>query len=309
MMKQIIILILLVCIYVLLFKNYKEKFENHNIEFFLNKEKIFNDKLYISSRNDRYGANSIPWISMIYLSKILKKKLYHNCHDIHCKKYSNNLVHKYLILNSNTTKDINIINNDYNKLSNWSTSVICKKIYSIKNKVFPDVFHNSKESNEIFNLYHNKYKNNIDTNIFNSIIIHIRLDDVAHRTEWDYQEFIGEENLIKLINYLYKKYRKRIYFMMLPNIKDKELIYNILQKSNISKKYKQKQFILGSQDMDYDLYLMMICKQLIISKSTFPFISALVNKNIVYTTDDWIHYRDILGHNSNSDKIKILNYK
>jgi hypothetical protein len=277
----------------------------NDIEFFLIKH---NDQLYISSRNDRYGANSIPWITMIYLSKILKKKLYHNC-DKNCKKYYNNLIHKYLILNSNTTKDKNIINNDYHKLSKWSTDIICKKIYSIKKEVFPDVFYNSKESNDIFKLYDNKYKNNVNKNIIDSTIIHIRLGDVNHKNNTAHQSFIGEERLIKLINYLFKKYKKPIYFMTSPNNKDKELIYNILRKSNIIKKYKKTKFILGSHDIDYDLYLMMICKQLVISKSTFPYISALINKNTVYTTDNWIHYRDILGNNQMSNKIKILNYK
>jgi len=55
--------------------------------------------------------------------------------------------------------------------------------------------------------------------------------------------------------------------------------------------------ILGSNDIDYDLYLMMTCKNLIISRSTFTFIPAILQENIVYTYEDWEHYRDLKGGN------------
>ena len=51
--------------------------------------------MYISSRGDRYGANSIPYISAMFLSHITNISLHHNC-DHHCHKYKNTIIHQYL---------------------------------------------------------------------------------------------------------------------------------------------------------------------------------------------------------------------
>ena len=37
------------------------------------------ENIYIGARGDRYGANTIPYISYILLSKINNCNLYHNC--------------------------------------------------------------------------------------------------------------------------------------------------------------------------------------------------------------------------------------
>ena len=45
-----------------------------------------NECKYIGGRGDRYGSNSIPWISYIFLCKLNSYKLFHNCQR--CKKYA-----------------------------------------------------------------------------------------------------------------------------------------------------------------------------------------------------------------------------
>lgn len=70
--------------------------------------------MYISSRGDRYGANSIPYISAMFLSHITNISLHHNC-DHHCHKYKNTIIHQYLKKKTNPTNDQTILNNNLHK--------------------------------------------------------------------------------------------------------------------------------------------------------------------------------------------------
>ena len=166
----------------------------------------YQNKYYISARADGYGANSIPYISYLYLSKINNQKIYHNC-DKNCDKYKDNVIHKYLVSNSKQTKNSKIINNDINiKSPVWSPKDICKDIYKQTGEIFPDIFYKSKIFNELRNLYISKYKNKKNTNIPESTIIHVRLGDIYDNPTNERQRFIGENDLILLINYVIDKF-------------------------------------------------------------------------------------------------------
>ena len=58
--------------------------------------------------------------------------------------------------------------------------------------------------------------------------------------------------------------------------------------------------------MDLDIYVMTLCKHFIITRSTFGFIPALLHKNIVYSYDDWIHYKDLIQPKETCNKIQLL---
>lgn len=95
--------------------------------------------------------------------------------------------------------------------------------------------------------------------------------------------------------------------MTTNNKRDKDLCIDCLKKSNFKIEKDVSYYILGTDDVDYDIYLMMTSKKLIFSRSVFPFIPAILHKNMVYSTDEWKHYFDLLGTNKSS-KIQILKY-
>ena len=304
---SLVIILLIIYIILYIIPYFRENYQN------------ISTKYYISTRTDGYGANSIPYISYLYLSNMNNKELYHNCNKS-CDRYKDNIIHKYLVSNSKQTNNTQIINNDINMNQNmyWSPAYICKDIYKQTGEVFPDIFYKSKIFNELRNLYISKYKNKNNTDIQESTIIHVRLGDVYDNPNGDLQDFIGEQDLILIINYVIDKFKNPLYLMtkfdffegdkeMYDN-RDKQICLNCLKKSNfVTNDYNKH--ILGSDDMDYDIYLMMICKNLIISRSTFSFIPAILQKNVVYSYEDWRHFEDLKGSNKESRKIKLLKYK
>tara|TARA_A100001011_G_C14253443_1_gene818972 strand:- start:81 stop:887 length:807 start_codon:yes stop_codon:yes gene_type:complete len=266
---------------------------------------------------DRYGSNSIPWITAIYLTEEKNNKLYHNCSG-HCNRYKNNIIHQLLIKKSASTNDKKIIEKDLHKRCHWATTYNISQLSDISNISFPDQFHNSPLYNEIRLMYDEKY-NKFDINetikineIKEGTIIHVRLDDVRVRPNVNYphlQSFIGKDNLIKLIEKVYKRFQTRVYLMTTPNKQDIEICKNALEKCSEFLQIehsKLNNYILGSNDIDFDIYTMMQCKNLIISKSVFTFIPAILHKNTVYTYTEWEHYWDLIGDSKISKKIQIL---
>lgn len=266
-----------------------------------------NECKYIGSRGDRYGSNSIPWISYIFLCKLNSYKLFHNCQR--CKKYNNTVIHQYLIKETENTDNEDLIKkNIHHGTGFYPAEYICNQIFIKTNKPFPDAFLNSPMFHELRNIYINKYKLSFTTK---STVIHIRLGDVLFKPNiyhyGNLQKFIGNENLINLINVVYKKFKNPIYLMVDQNKRDIEICYKCLEKSN----YKSDNYyknIIGSSDMDYDIYLMLTARNLITSRSTFSIIPALLNLNTVYTYERWGHYDDIIGKNRESKKFQVLKY-
>lgn len=170
------------------------------------------NKKYISGRFDRYGSNYIPAISYIFLcEQINNEVLYHNCNDC-CKRYKKSILHQYLLDKTRRCNDLNITKNDIHTIHNPpGQSQLCLKyiteeIFRKTNKSFPDLFHDSKIYDEIRNRYFDRYGHDSFTK--NSIVIHIRLDDrhpdITRKPNSRKQNFIGVDNLIKLINSILK---------------------------------------------------------------------------------------------------------
>jgi len=257
---------------------------------------------YISARRDRYGANAIPYISYIYLCELNNHTLYHNCGK-DCKIYRNTIIHNFLINKTETCQDQDIKNKDICRGPNPISS-ICKEIYCKMNKPFPDVFYNTPIFIEIRTMYFDKFKTSTTET---STVIHVRMGDVYKKGRPNKQGFIGEENLIKLINVVYNKFNTPIFLMVAPHPRDVNICLNCLKKSNYNSDDYSKN-ILGSRNVDYDIFLMLSSKHLITSRSTFSFIPALLHKEIVYTYTDWAPYRWILGTDQKSEKFQILEY-
>lgn len=263
---------------------------------------FYNDnKMYISTRGDRYGSNVFPWISAIYYCNQNNITLYHNCNNL-CNRYNDNIFHKLLLKKTKTTTNNRLINNDINNISSWCVDKLVENIVNKNNnKSFPDIFYKSQLYNEINIMYDNKYNDVLLTKYKHSTIIHVRLDDMYNNKMSDsHQEFIGINELRDLSINAYNTFKKNIYVITSPNKRDYNICYNVLNKiKNIINIKNVKEHIISNIDIDKDIYIMKICKVLILSKSTFPFIAALLNENISYTYyKSWIHYDDIIGRNS-----------
>ena len=246
--------------------------------------------MYISSRGDRYGANSIPYISAMFLSHITNISLHHNC-DHHCHKYKNTIIHQYLKKKTNPTNDQTILNNNLHKNGSDWNYFITNQIYNNLNKTFPDVFHGSTIFHELRSMYFAKYGNDSFTS--SSTVIHVRLDDLYNKGTKN-QEFIGTDNLIKLINRVQIMFNTEIFLITSPNQRDKDLCKCAIEKSNYSPE-SITHHILGSNDIDYDIFLMLTSKNLITSRSTFSFIPALLSNGNKYAYCEWSHYFHLLG--------------
>lgn len=266
-------------------------------------------KYYIYSRSDRYGSNCIQWIPALFLCLENERFiLEHNCK--HCKRHTlnNTVIHNFLLNNSIKNKSIDSIN-----LSGYKGTFLEQQIKYVigfyNNKPFPDVFHNSNTHKKIIELYKetsNNKKWNIPNNIYDSIVIHVRLDDKRNDIDKNNnrQSFIGFKKLCEVISTLQKMYKSGIIYLMTSNNKtDIDIINNFIKNCNFSNIK-----LISNSDKDNDIFIMSQCKLLIMSKSTFSLIGGLLNiNNLVYTYDKWWHYNDLLGTNYNlSQKFKIL---
>lgn len=258
---------------------------------------------YIGSRKDRYGANYIPVLSYLFLCEINKTTLHHNC-DANCARYKNTILHQYLKDKTSETSNLKIIKNDiFKRKRPWATTYIAEEIFKKTGKAFPDIFHNSKIYYEVRERYFSKYGKKSPTS--DSIVIHVRLNDLRKPKKNAVQEFIGEDNLIDLINALFQKFKLNIFLITSNNKQDQKICISCLNKSNFNMKRDASHHVLGSNDIDYDIYLMMTSKLLMMSHSTFSFIPAILHKNFVYSYSEWIHYFDLLGTNE-SHKIQLF---
>ena len=296
---------------------------------------------YISCRTDRYGSRSIPWLCAIYTANLYNKQLYHDCSKDCDRMYKNSIMHNYLITNSSTCCDKNKVNrqNDWlwvpqwvpnwvykNKMDDskktqakysWGTRQIIEEIYKKNNNPFPEQFFNSTCYNDLRKLFGEKYKTLFESTyktevnkIKNSIIIHVRLDDMERGKKGNPngQCFIGCNYLIKLMKNIFQKFGLPIYLMTNNNKTDKDfLIKNILCKINTEINIDNScvnNHVLGNDDEEFDVYIMYQCKHLFTSSSSFGFVSALLHNNICYSTKSWCHFNELMGDKI-SEKYKL----
>jgi hypothetical protein len=287
-MKIVILILLIIILLVYLIKYYT------NYEYYDNKLIECDHKgIYISSRIDRYAANSIPWINAIMYSLIAKIPLYHQCTD-ECNKYINNICHKLLIKYSKQRLLCNKC--DMHKKEGWITGQIYALMDITNNIPLPDILQKTGFKQICFNAFNNeaiKHKWKLHFNPENAIVIHVRLDDVRNRPHpiKDHQKFIGKDKLIRLMKYLHNKYPTHtMHLITMPNKKDIEICQDIINTSNI------KTSILGDNNIDYDLWQMMMSDILIMSHSNYSILAGLFHQGTtVYTYSRWVHFNDIIG--------------
>jgi len=304
---------------------YKDKSKLYNIQYTMAPPFI-----YITTRLDRYGANSVPWICALFISNKYNIPLYHNCIYDRCKiSYFNNIIHSSLLQYSRTTTNDKIIEKDFNAewlLGRWSVYWMCKILYTDSPNIsFPDQLKGSNTHLMLRKKYNDKYLEyqpiymlgesthcmldryvSIYNKIKEGIIIHVRLGDVYDRvedgnTKYEHQCYIGDKGLIQLVNKCKEYFKKPIYLLTTPFENDINRCLSILQQCNID---SPKEHILGSNDIDYDIFLMIHAETLILSRSTFCLTAALLRDKPSYSPK-WIHYYD-LTDNLPCDHIRTL---
>jgi len=247
--------------------------------------------VYISSRNDRYGANSIPWLNAVVLARISKQKLYHHC-SIRCFRYRDTVIHQLLLRNSTQCKRCTRC--DLHNTEGWFHGQHEKLMQHTGGKPLPDVIAESELKKEFFGYYRRESQIRHWTLPFDAnelITIHVRLGDVKDKERPDKQGFIGEEKLVELIRKLHSQHpHHHIHLVTSPNKADIDTCQLVIEKSNVDCT------VLGSDDVDYDLYLMMCSDVLILSRSTFCFVAALLHQgSSVFSYTRWIHFNELVG--------------
>ena len=275
-------------------------FALQNIAKYITSKQVKMD-LFISCReSDRYGTNYLPVIACMYMyEKIYPGRLFYDTNE-HWNRYDKNILHEYMLKKSNVIKDVKTTPQDINKLlpGHWGLRWITDKVYKTTSQPFPDAFHSSHTYNELRDMYLTKYAH-VGTPVRDSVVIHVRLDDIRTWSNSGHQRFIGHDNLVKLINYTVTRFGKTVYLLTTPNPEDIKLCTSALQHSNCILKtgLDYKDHVLGTDDIDYDIYHMIQCDTLITSRSTYSFIGAILNSNTCYTYTGWEHYFDLLGTN------------
>jgi hypothetical protein len=264
---------------------------------------------YISCRGDRYGSNNVPWIVAIFMCRLEGIPLYHNC-SRKCKCWWKNLTHKYLLKNCYVTNDVGLISNDLNNNEKrvWAPELISKILYNKYKKSLPDLFHGSAVYHEVNKMYEDHFKvvresgqNEVIEKVSSGCLIHVRLDDVwnTHARKGDKQGFIGQKYLKALIKKAHKRFNLPIYLLTTPSEKDRniciECLSDCITDLGLPEDTDMEEYVLGSENLEFDIFTMIKSKELIISRSNFTFLPSLLHKNTVYTYTYWKHYWDLIG--------------
>jgi hypothetical protein len=249
------------------------------------------DGVYISSREDRYGANSIPWINAITLARLTGQTLYHHC-STSCYHYRDSVIHKLLIRNSAPSRHCPVC--DLHEMDGWFHRQHEVLMQHTDGRPLPDVIAGSGLKEEFFNCYRREaleQRWTLPHESHDLIVIHVRLGDIKEHEKENKQGFIGEENLAQLITLLHGRYAEhQLHLVTSPDPKDIRLCESVVKRSNV------KCSVSGNNNIDYDLYLMMCSDILILSRSTFCFIAGLLHQGShVYSSTNWQHFEELIG--------------
>lgn len=249
--------------------------------------------IYLKDRTDRLGTNIILYIAQILFA-------HKNQYEIRYKKdpsqYSFHssvfvqMLFKYIVIYNkklvldNTERNEMEVNqsDDFITLISNCVQILETDLVSYFHvHVFPHIQEDVIALNEVFN---------VPFEIDRTIVVHLRLDDTAHLSDYDgsscanyyrddmnnkntcimqreknnnSQAPLSKEKLLKIINGLEEDYKKRDILLLTSPISDTSFLpYQVIK----------------SQDENYDLYLLSVAKVVVLSRSQFAFSSLFFNK-------------------------------
>ena len=268
------------------------------------------ENLYISSRGGRYGAVGIPWLAAIAYARLSQKTLFHSCTNCQVPpwqgRYRQSVIHN-LILQYSLPCELPIP--DYEDLDQGHGWVwgICESIMNLSNnKPLPDILRETHLSQEFFKEFKIRSKEkgwSMVPNAHKSLLLHVRLGDVYNNPNGSHQQYIGTEKLISLLRYLQLSFPDHnLYIITAPSDRDTEICKDAINKSGV------KCSVLGNREEEKDLWLMMNCDILIMSRSTFSLLAGLLhNGSQVYTYERWVHFNELVGgHPNETNKSQVF---
>jgi hypothetical protein len=264
---------------------------------------------YLLDRPDRLGANIINYITQIlyayknkYIIKFKKDKSAYAYYNSIFVKTLFNYIEKYneeLIQNT-------IIDNQYD--NEYSFIDICDIINTTSTVLkciendFITFFNNNIYDHIKTDFSNLTLLNNIPFDINKTILVHLRLDDVAHRPDYDGSICSNHyKNKIKNNEDCFVEFYDRVNNQA-PLSKTK--LDNIINKAKsefpdhkvilVTSPNSDTSFldyeVIKSQDENLDLYLLTMCKVVILSRSTFALSCMFFNNNKTKT------YIPLWGH-------------
>jgi len=265
-------------------------------------------KLLLYHRTDRLGSYFIGLLVQLIYAHY--HKYYIIVDKINQYRYQDSIFIQYMIeLIDRHNNSIQILDND-NTIFDGSIlgDDICyglgHTVYSTKYDIL------SYYNKYLLNIYHynnvfNNCKYQISFDVDNTIIIHMRLDDVSNFPDYDgsycfnyYKELVNKgkiTNFRRVYNNNFQSplsidkiyYQLNILKMLYPNDNVIIITSNNSILPNITFEYDQ---LIQSDDYNYDLYLLSKCKKIILSRSNFALMSLFLGSHTDVNMPLWGYF-------------------
>ncbi len=260
----------------------------------------------VNARGDRYGSNVVAWIPAIIIAQELGLPLYHQCHicrwrpglrNVHKRDLTNKVFHKIL---KDSCSQI-----DSHKFKSY---IKRRQILSLDlsgndcflaiqrecNRIIGCSIRDRLESSGLKEKWYAYFEDAARENGWslrwrpeNSVVIHVRLEDVRNQSNGAWQSYIGDDNLQTLVQHLHKRFPKHeLHLVTSPHQQDIDRCKRLMVD------FPYVAGVWGDRSEDYALWQMMNSDVLILSHSTFPVVSGLLQQgrhtfiyadNIIYS--------------------------
>lgn len=265
---------------------------------------VLGPKAYvISSRSDRYGANSSLWAAAMLLSYHKGIPLYHVCYPRNCfARWGHTIYHRILIdhcAKGLPPRGSALLNTGFFPAILHSCRKEC-------HSDIPSALNRSGLKEKWFTYFEKEAKEKawrLKWDPEHALVIHVRLEDCAPFKREDprstgkktgarlFQGYIGDsalQALIKRLHILFPK--KEIYLMTSSQDRDLERCRSLV------KDWPYVKGVVGDSDLDYTLWQMMCSDILVLSRSTFSMVAGLLHQGShCFTCENWAHLEDMLG--------------
>jgi hypothetical protein len=282
-------------------------------------------------REDRLGANIINYIAQLlyayhnrYIIRFTKEKeSYRYFSDSifvrtlfeyiekHNEKLTKHTDHRFLYRGCDDGNDDGSDDQYEYKFENKGDiiSTTTSVLHDIKSDFltyfFKTVFKEYNDGILFKNKFPNKIPLKIPFDVDNTILVHLRLDDVAHRPDYDgsicsnyYKNKIRnqEECVLEMFGNgnhqapLSREKLDRIIKKAQEEFRNYKVVFITSPSSDTSSYLEDDDEVIRSHDENLDLYFLTMCKVVILSRSTFALSSMFFNKSKVKT------YIPLWGH-------------
>jgi hypothetical protein len=136
------------------------------------------------------------------------------------------------------------------------------------------------------------------------VVLHVRLEDVKEKSNGQYQSYMGDEELKKLLRFLVGQHTDVVTIVTTPGA-DRQLCRQIADDINPEIR------VAAPTDIDEAIWMMAKASVLIMSRSNFSMLGGIINPNASYTYESWAHFEEVSGTKFGRalGKFRILDWK